>query len=226
MSSTTGNVHDFESYPTPPWAIERLLERVWLPFDSYLEPCAGDGNIIRAIAKHTRSVARDPVAIEIQPQFAERLSAITDRVIIGDCLEELPRFADRSFPLAITNTPFSLAFPILKELRRVADWVVLLLRVGFFEGGASPATEEKAAFLDEDFPDLYILPHRPPFSVSKTTGKPGQDSSTYCWAVWTPEKRREGKVTRLAVTPREVRKEWANLLRERAAEGAGEGVAA
>ena len=97
----------------------------------------------------------------------------------------------------------------------LAPWVCLLLRVGWLEGGASDATIERGEYLDEDMPDVHILPNRPPFAKSKKTGKWGTDSATYAWCVWGPDQRTAGTVSRLALTPKEVRADWLRLQRER-----------
>lgn len=219
MSSTTGDTHAFDSYPTPPWAIERLLERVWLPGGRIWEPCAGEGRIIAEMRKVERFERADFWATEIQERHRPSLLRLADTVRIGDILDPAVDAAvldhGVTCDLAITNPPYSLAFEVLRRCRAIADWTALLLRVGFLEGGASDATEDRAAFLDADQPDVYIIPNRPPFARSKKTGKFGTDSATYAWMVWTPERRRVGSVSRLALTPKDVRAEWLKLQREK-----------
>ena len=220
MSSTNPNTRGgdgVDDFPTPPWVIERLLERVSLPVGRILEPCAGEGLVIDTMRRREWCCGHF-TAVEIQERHRASLHDCADVVEIADLREYLSH-AERSshlrFDLAITNPPFKHALEVLKRSRKVARWTVLLLRVGFLEGGASPDTEERAAFLDVDMPDVYVLPNRPPFAKSTKTGKWGTDSATYAWMVWTAEKRSVGKATRLAVTPKDVRSAWMRLQREK-----------
>lgn len=222
MSSTTGNRIDNDDYPTPPWVVQRLLEAVALPGGHWIEPAAGAGQIITTVNQ------RDDIkwsAVELQRRHERALQRVLPHGLyeVADFLEVAPDLIHNAkqgidFNVAITNPPYSLAFDFVERMRQMADWVIVLLRIGWLEGGASKATAARAAFLAQNFPDVYILPNRPPFAKSKTTGKWGTDSATYAWMVWPPEKRTEkqgGKVCRLAVTPKEVRRAWLDLQRER-----------
>lgn len=219
MSSTTGNRIANDDYPTPSWPIQRLLERVWLPRGRILEPCAGEGSVIRTMLGmgwHDSTFH----AIEIQDRYREQLAGVA-QVQIGDLRESswLPlerTEANPPFDLAITNPAFSIAFEVLKRCRANAAFTCLLLPLGFLEAGSSPRTIERSEFLEEDWPDTHHIPNRIAFSVSPTTGKVGTDSNTYAWMVWGPEKRREGRTTRLALTSNEVRAASRDAIRERA----------
>lgn len=218
MSSTTGDRHAHDDYPTPPWATQRLLDRVWLPRGHILEPCAGRGQIVDTV--RADYAGRCFTAVELQQQHQAGLEAvcngIADEVVIGDFLELAATMEaeGRSFDAVITNPPYSLAFEFLDACRKLAPWVAMLLRVGFLEGGASDATRDRRAMLEVDMPDVYLLPNRPPFARSKKTGRFGTDSCTYAWMVWGPQAGARGHVEVLDLTPREERSEWIRELGE------------
>jgi hypothetical protein len=73
--------------------------------------------------------------------------------------------------------------------------VVFLLRMGWLEAGGSQRTAEKALWLPDRVPDLYLLQRRPSF-VKGPTG--GNDSATYAWMVWRRTRKRNGTVTLLS----------------------------
>jgi len=221
MSSTTGDRIENDDYPTPPWAVERLIEKVWLPRGRWLEPAAGAGQLIAAV--NGLRLGIDWTAIELQKKHAPQLAELTSSYDVRDFFEVSKRWLDDPgddrdlypFDVAITNPPYSHALEFLKACRMLAPFVCMLLRVGWLEGGASDETAERAEWLDEDMPDVHILPNRPPFSKSKKTGKWGTDSATYAWCVWRPDASPVGSVSRLALTPKEVRADWLRLQRER-----------
>jgi hypothetical protein len=156
-----------DSYPTPRWAIRRLLEEVALPRGAWLEPCAGEGAIVREIAPYADEIC----AIEILPACREPLTEALVQagksgvkksgVKIDDYLvQKRPR---RRFNVVITNPPFSLGFEIAKKAVTEADFVVLLLRLNFLGSGDKSGRSE---WLRRHPPDVYVLPNRPAFVAS------------------------------------------------------------
>ena len=146
-------------YATPAWCVHRLLEAVALPGGDWLEPCAGDGAIIRAVAEHRQDVTWN--ALDIEPQGPN--------IVQQDYLT-LPQ---PHATVALTNPPFILAEQFLRKLLDEADWVVLLLRLNWIGATRAPLMRKLP-------PDIYVLPNRPSF----TNG--GTDSIEYAWMVWGP----------------------------------------
>jgi hypothetical protein len=195
-----------DAYPTPPWAVHRLLEACPLPGGRWIEPAAGDGAIIRAVRWHRRDILWD--ALDIREACRERLHNLVghDRVI-GDFIG-YPFFVDGSskYDVLITNPPFSLAMEFLQKGLEVADRVALLLRSNFL------GSQGRAEFFREHMPDRYQLPNRPTFvhvekwnpKAKKGKGgweKTSGDSVEYEWMVWSRERRSVGTSQVLAITP-------------------------
>lgn len=202
MSSTNRNSetrveHDF--YPTPKWCVFRLLEKLEPPqIDEiiWLEPCAGNGAIAKAVNEALRQKENWKL-LELQPQFETELKTLSDNVVIGDYLTTDMGQAD----VIITNPPFSLAFEIIKKaIVSKPRLVCMLLRLNFL------GSKERSSFMRENTPDVYVLPNRPSF-----TNK-GTDSIEYAWFVWSNDNGygsqpdlRHAKLVMLDDTPKEQR---------------------
>ena len=179
-------------YPTPSWCVQRFLEHVDLPGGLWLDPCAGDGAIIRAV----RPLYPDVVwsAVEIRDECFGKLAyeVSGERVQLGDFLTikllEAPR-------VVIGNPPYSLAQEFVARAMEVSDVAAFLLRLNFL------ASAKRAAWGRESTPDVYVLPNRPSFTGGRT------DSCEYAWFVWRRKElpRSSGSLTVLATTPREER---------------------
>lgn len=169
--------------------------------NAWLEPMAGDGAIVRAVEDYSAGTC-NWTAVEIQRKFAEPLRKAVNDCHIRNFFDWVIEQEDHKYDLTITNPPFKLAFESLKQLRRISKEVILLLRIGFLEGGASPATKERRSFLDADTPDVYLLPNRPTF-VRNAKGHWGTDGATYAWMHWGSVKKTEGKFKVLGLTDRE-----------------------
>lgn len=215
MSSTNrgGKRSPADFYPTPPYCVVRLLEALHqygppglnyiLPGGTWLEPCAGDGAIIRAVARMRDDV--DFHAHELREECEPELVKIdaVSKVSFGDFLLRLPDNAKpMPYAVAITNPPFSIAMDVLTHCMLFSPIVIMLLRLNYLE------SEDRCEFMRKHCPDLYVLPNRPSFAGNGST-----DSITYAWFVWrdslslersmTP--RRVGAVQVLASTPKEHR---------------------
>ncbi len=144
-----------DNYPTPPWCVDALLGEVGdkLHGKHWLEPCAGDGSIVRAV-QHWRPELYWH-AHELRPECRADLEVLdaTD-VEIGDYLTTSIGTVD----VAITNPPFVLAEPFARKMAREAPHALLLLRLNFL-GGAG-----RNAWLRKTRPDVYVLPERPSFA--------------------------------------------------------------
>lgn len=192
-----------ENYPTPGWAVQRLMERLEkeLPTQGlaggvpyWLEPCVGEGAIVNAI--------KGDVAWETWDVRPECNATTT-----GDAIEIAATLARINYPhfdVAITNPPFSIAMKLLLALQKHCDHLIMLLRLNWLE------SEERHAQLVGNMPDVYILPNRPPFINGET------DATAYAWMHWRREKKAVGTVQLLGLTPYEVRypPETAELRKE------------
>ena len=186
-------------YATPQWCVHRLLEALPLHDGAWLEPCAGDGAIIRAV----RTSGADPTwtAYEIRPEAEPELRRLPGlgKLRCGSRGNFLVAVAERNrderaFDVVLTNPPFSSAMEFIEACLPLASTVCMLLRLNFL------ASERRAAFMRATPPDVYVLPNRPSFTGG------GTDATEYCWAVWPPERQRSaGSLRVLSTTPTRVR---------------------
>ncbi|APR81061.1 Phage protein [Minicystis rosea] len=182
MSSTnrggTRNPADF--YPTPRWCVLRALEEMALPGGEWIEPCAGDGAIVRAVQQARADVSWQAVELRetCRPLLEKSLSG-KGRVVCTDFFDWDPA---RRFDVLFTNPPYSLAEQFLEKGLSIASNVVLLLRLNFL------ASARRAELMRRRAPDVYVLPNRPSFSGQ------GTDSVEYAWFHWPPEHRRRGSM--------------------------------
>lgn len=203
MSSTNrgGQRSEADNYPTPAWCVDRLLERVAFPGGRWLEPCAGEGSIIRAVNARRQDVAW--TAVELR-QTGESLTSAMNQpnfVVGQDFLTWTPAdpegLALFAFDVILTNPPYSLARPFIDRCLHMAPVVAMPMRLNFL------GSEDRAEWFRDvvGTPDVYVLPNRPDFSGQ------GGDSCEYAWLVW--DRRHSGqpaKVEILAVTPATIRK--------------------
>ncbi len=197
----------YDFFPTPPWCVDRLLDRHALDLGfgrrvnapSLLEPTVGDGAIVRAVDAW---IARS-LHIEMEHSWTGvelRIGALLPGTEL-DCHVEGYDFRTWSrpdsvlpFDLAMGNLPFALAEPMLRRCFEVSRATAILLRVDFL------GSAERAPFWAGvgASPHLRILPDRPSFDGA------GTDSSTYAWFVWGAELRGP-RVDVLDTTPASVR---------------------
>lgn len=201
----------FDYYPTPSWCVHRLLEFGVLPSTKnvWLEPSAGDGNIIQAVSSFEKiendNVIRFKpswVAYEIQPRFSSFLEEKMplSQIHIDNFLDLGSRHTLGVVPNVILgNPPYSHALEFVKKSMKLgADYICFLLRLSFL------GSSERSTFMRQCMPDVYILPNRPSFSNK------GTDTSEYGWFLW---KRQEGgsyenpkgQIQILNNTPKEIR---------------------
>jgi len=213
-----------DNYPTPEWTTHRFLDRAVktdIPLGgSIIEPSAGDGAIIEAFNSHALVSAEPRVwtACDLRVECAPALHRLARKTFIGDFLRraELLASAGQHFSMAISNPPFAIAEEVIRASMKLADWVVMLLRVNYL------GSEKRAPWLATNMPDVYVLPNRPCFVVNKAAGKRGNstqtDSTEYGWFVWGPHSRgaTRGALEVLDVTPLSVRKAHTAMLRKAA----------
>ncbi len=174
-----------EAYPTPAWCVRRLLEvapwrdgATWPRAPRILEPCAGEGAIVRVL-RGAYPLA-DIAAIEI------RDGVHMPNTSVLACQADALSFAWPAQHLVLTNPPFSLWHEFARKGIASARWTALLLRLN------------AAAHLEDlPTPSLYVLPNRPSFVNGRT------DACEYAWFVWGPQ---QPTVHILAKTPLAERK--------------------
>lgn len=198
-----------ENYPTPAWVVHRLIEAVHLPRGRWLEPCAGEGAIVRAVNEKRGDVVWTACEIrsEARRSLVEAVSMPTPAIAmerpsvqIGDFFEIAPaRWPSprTSFPfdVAITNPAFTLTERFVREMQTLAPIVAILQKVTFL------ASDSRQPWLASWMPDEHVLPNRPDFTGT------GGDMIEYAWFVWYTDRRGPlGRVSVLATTPKEIRK--------------------
>lgn len=188
---------DEENYPTPAWCVHRLFDRLQmrpLGGSRWLEPCAGEGNLIRAVSSRPEFGGVSWVAGDIRPVARAAPELVS---FVGDFLTvDIPDAA--ACDLVITNPPYSKAQAFIQRALQIAPQatVMMLLRLNFLAG------DERSEWLSRHVPEIYVLPNRPSFRAV------GTDSCEYGWMVWRPPwlHRRVGSVQVLDTTPLDVRK--------------------
>lgn len=181
-------------YPTPSWAVHRLIDFCDLPSGLWLEPCAGDGAIIKAVNDKRPDITW--AANEIQSEMIPKLEAIPNIMTFGnnDFLVA-GNYVLEDLKVVITNPPFTLAMECVKKsLELGADYVVFLLRLNFL------ASKGRSQFMSEHTPDIYVLSTRPAF-----TSDGQRDSIDYAWFVWHRD-RAIGTPGKLVIIPNKDKK--------------------
>lgn len=183
-------------WPTPPWAVEALLEAHPLRTSWVIEPSAGEGAIAEVLARRGHQV----VAVELREQCWMGLSHILvssklHQIIIGDWLVQDP---DKLTPPMVAfsivgNPPFNPVSEAMRHIRHCvkskAATVALLLPTDFIH------SQKRALFwMDHPFSRLYALSRRP--NTSPDSGSScGGGLRNLSWFVWDrdvgPEQRVE-----------------------------------
>jgi hypothetical protein len=154
------------------------MEAIDLPGGLWLEPAVGDGAIVRAVERQDVSWTTCDIREDTPADFKEDFLTWN--------------WVGTRFNVAITNSPFSLAQPFAEKMLKIADIVILLVRLNWIGG-------PRASFLRANPPDIYVLPNRPSFVHG------GTDSIEYAFLVWGLS--RGGHWQLLADTPLAERKQ-------------------
>lgn len=174
MSATNRGAVRRESdfYATPLESVYSFLDAYngIKPSDKILEPSAGNGAILHALA--SRGYKNRITAVEIRPEEIG-LYFFTNDVRYGDFLNM--DFEER-FDVIIGNPPYSLAQEFIDKALSILNpggRLIFLLRTNFLE------SEKRFKWWQDKTPrGLYTLHKRPSF-----TGK-GTDATSYSWFVW------------------------------------------
>jgi hypothetical protein len=180
--SSTGRAADriaLDDYPTPRWCVHRLLEAYELPGGLWLEPCAGAGAIIRAVAEVRGDVRWH--ANEINPVYRQPLEALLGgQPAIGDALKA---WVPPITKVIITNPPFGPSLELLLHFLQYRHAVtVFLQRLNWAAG------PRRHVFRTIE-PSVYVLPDRPSFVDTYEKHAPQAlkaqtDSIEYAWFVF------------------------------------------
>lgn len=182
MSATNrGSIRrESDFYKTPYDAVEKVLDALGGFYgNEFLECCAGDGVIVRALRRNFEEI--NISAIEIREEEKSRLLyAGADAVDIADFRQWKP---DGKIDVIITNPPYSIAQEIIEHCFEIAPEaeIIMLLRLAFLE-----SKKRKSFWGKHPVTQIYVLSERPSF-----TGK-GTDATAYAWFVWS--KYREPKI--------------------------------
>lgn len=171
--------NDFYATAIP--VIKDLLDHIDL--NNYgggiLEPSAGNGNFLDVINNTYNN--KNITAIEIREEEFEGLQQKSNKVIIGDFLDD--EIITDKFDVIIGNPPYNKAKEFVeKSLSLLNDEGVLifLLRTAFLE------SKSRYDFWQENpLSKLYTLSKRPSFVGNKT------DATSYSWFIW--DKKNKGQ---------------------------------
>lgn len=160
-------------YSTPDWCTRAILPH-FEPFDSVLDPCAGDGAILKVVT---------PRKIVHGFELNSKRVVECDRDLIIcwniDSLDPELKWCCKlitqlSYDLIITNPPYSLAQQFIeKAIDSNAHQIAMLLRLNYL------GSQKRASFWKKHPCDIYVLPKRPSFTGT------GTDATEYAWFVWT-----------------------------------------
>lgn len=171
--------NDEEFHPTPEWSVDTIItsDLLKLPGGTWIEPCAGGGNIIKAVNRLRDDI--NWIIVELQERFHDQLAMLArpgrDRLLpLGDFVHR--EWPDATADVLIMNPPFSLTMQFIEAAFRRAQHVLCLQRKGFF------GTQSRAPWLREYCPDDFTLWKRASFRSDKQT-----DSTEYSWYYWPPD---------------------------------------
>ena len=148
--------HDY--YPTPAEAVNVLLRSPWAPPSVCLDPCCGDGAIVRALLASGRWAS----GFDLHP-----VGAWPQR----DALAAAPWGCSA----VVGNPPYrGAASFVSRALREAPAYTAMLLRLSWME----PCADRRALLALH--PNVIVLPFRPKFRADRK----GSDSVTSAWFVW------------------------------------------
>jgi hypothetical protein len=168
-------------YPTPIPVIHKLLDNHRIQDGIIFEPCAGNGNFIKALREFGYS--NYIIANELREEEKLRLyNSGANEIHTYDFLQNELNIHPKTI---ITNPPYSIAEDFIKKCKEQFpnSEVIMLLRLAFLE------RKKRYEFWQQHpVSKLYILSQRPSF-----TGK-GTDATAYAWFVWDGTDKQEVKV--------------------------------
>lgn len=168
-------------YPTPQGTTDAFIRwaRVNLPpFRRVVDPCAGDGAILRVTEQYGYECAGMEIRPEAAPDPGSHL-AFRWGWQTADALDgaAVAPWRDNALggegAVVITNPPYSLAREFVEAWAPHAFWSAWLLRLNF------AGSQRRAAWFRQHRPShVLVLPKRPSFTGG------GTDATEYAWFVW------------------------------------------
>lgn len=162
-------------YPTESGIIDKLHEIMPDLFhqETYFEPCAGNGDLVKAIAKHTLPSAKIDTAdrFPVDDVYTYQYFDATDP---NDWA-----ITNSKWDVVITNPPFSVAPAIATECwRRTNRYLVLILRLTFLE----PCLNRRGFLANTQDNLVMLAPINPrPRFRSDTDGNDNVTCAVYVW---------------------------------------------
>lgn len=157
-----------DNYPTPIPTILSLLENHEFVGNTFLEPCAGSGNILKCVKKLN---FKKTIAIELRGEEKAVLENLADEVIVGNFF-----FQNVKADIIITNPPYGLAREFLSHSLKCLNeggQMAFLLRLAFLE-----SKKRKKFNLSLPLKHLLVLAERPKFINNRS------DATAYAWFVY------------------------------------------
>lgn len=150
-----------DAYGTPWEAFEPLIP--YLPKAPIWEPACGDGRLVRWIRESGRvAFGSDTHPTNPDPANPAPISGIET----GDFLK-YRKAPGHAFAI-VTNPPYKLAFPFVRQALHLASETFMLLRLGFLA-----SAERKAFFQQNPVTALFVLSKRPAFVCAAKCRKCG-----------------------------------------------------
>jgi hypothetical protein len=164
---------DEDFYSTPVWMTRALLRRIYMGRWTVLEPCCGDGAIVRELTRlqDVTVLTNDVVArAPMVPEFLlDATQASSWKAFAAAC-----PYID----LTLTNTPFDEAIAIVQHAwKHSRQGVICLQRCTWIE-----PTNDRGEWLAKHPPAAQII--MPRWNFRSTDGKGGGDSAPASWFVW------------------------------------------
>jgi len=158
MSATNRGSNRVEQdfYATPINIVKHFLHNYKLKNGSILEPCAGNGNIVKALYEEGYK-SNTITSIDIRDEY-DNLRKYSNEVYIDNFLTWKPKI---TYKTIISNPPYSIAQEIIEKCFEIADEnteIIMLLRTNFLE------SKKRYSFWNKHpVSKLYVLSQRPSF---------------------------------------------------------------
>lgn len=169
-------------YATNPKAVKMLLDAYPLTIKEFLEPCVGQGHIVKAVEEWCaeRGYTINATCIDI-----------VDRGYVGVQQQDFLTWeSEQKYDTIITNPPYSLAREFAEKglsLLKDAGTMALFLKIQWLEGGERSGREK---FFAETPPKyVYVFKHRMATwnngeEINLETQKMWATTFTHAWFVW------------------------------------------
>lgn len=175
---------DNDFYATDPKAVETLLHNEFFNFDSFLEPCVGEGHIVEAVHKFVNRFYSIPYWKKCNLKTLDIINRGYPNTITQDFLTWKTQ---EKFNTIITNPPYSLAKEFIEkgmELLTNDGKMAMFLKIQFLEGA-------KRKELFDKYPPKYIYVFRnrmPTWNNGQPkdpkTGKKWATTMCHAWFIW------------------------------------------